>query len=220
MGILGPLGRRVGAEGRVVGVDMDAKQLAGARAYVEEEKLQNVEIRQLDAYDTGLPAESFDFVHVRFVFAPVGRDEELMREMVRLARPGGILGIQESNASSWECYPPDPAWDSLKGAILTAFKRGGGDFNAGQRTFGMLRAAGMEQVQARAGVIGLANGHPYMRLPVLFAGSLRSRILEGDIMSERELDDTIAECERIAADPNTMVVSFMVTQVWGRKGRG
>ena len=33
MGILRPLSRRVGPSGRVVGVDLDAKQLAGARAF-------------------------------------------------------------------------------------------------------------------------------------------------------------------------------------------
>jgi trans-aconitate methyltransferase len=34
MGILDPLSRRVGASGRVIGVDNDQKQLAAARAYV------------------------------------------------------------------------------------------------------------------------------------------------------------------------------------------
>lgn len=53
MGILGPLSRRVGAEGRVVGVDNDPKQLAGARAYAEEAGWANVDV--LDRMRT-LPA--------------------------------------------------------------------------------------------------------------------------------------------------------------------
>ena len=59
----------------MIGVDADAQQLAGATRYVEAEGLANVQVLQRDAYDTGLPAASFDLVHVRFVFAPVGRDE-------------------------------------------------------------------------------------------------------------------------------------------------
>src|SRR5574341_640738 len=49
MGILGPLSRRVGPQGHVVGVDTDAKQLAAARDFVRENQLGNVEILELDA---------------------------------------------------------------------------------------------------------------------------------------------------------------------------
>src|SRR2546422_1615816 len=79
MVILGPLSRRAGAKGEVTGVDMDAKQLDAARAYVTGENLKNVKVLEQDAYNTKLPRESFDLTHVRFVFAPVGRDAGLLR---------------------------------------------------------------------------------------------------------------------------------------------
>jgi SAM-dependent methyltransferase len=220
LGILEPLSRRVGPQGRVVGVDVDAKQLDGARGLVHEAKLANVEILERDAYATGLPRESFDFAHVRFVFAPVGRDEALLSEMLRLTKPGGIVAIQEPDAASWSCLPPHPAWDAVKTAILAAFERGGGDFNAGRRTFAMLRRAGLEDVQIRAAVIALPPGHPYLRLPIQFATSLRSRILDGGLLSQTELDQALADCERIAADPGTAGLTFVVTQVWGRRPAG
>ena len=219
MGLLGPLSRRTGPQGRVVGVDLDAKQLTGAREFVQENQLSNVEILEQDAYHTTLPRESFDLTHVRFVFAPVGKDEELMREIIALTRPGGIVAIQEPDATSWNCYPSHPAWAKLKDAILAAFTRGGGDFNAGQRTFGMLRHAGLEDLQLRAAVIALQDQHPYKRLPIQFAASLRKRILDAGLLSESELDFTIAECEQVANDPKTIVISFVVTQVWGRKAK-
>src|SRR5439155_26841790 len=95
MGILAPRSRRVGAKGEVIGIDMDAKQLDGARAFVTDEDLKNVTVLELDAYNTRLPRESFDLTHVRFVFAPVGRDADLLREMIALTRPGGTIAIQE-----------------------------------------------------------------------------------------------------------------------------
>jgi ubiquinone/menaquinone biosynthesis C-methylase UbiE len=217
MGILGPLSRRVGPGGQVVGVDIDSQQIAAARAFVEQAGLTNVVLQEHDAYASGLPRESFDLVHVRFVFAPAGRDEALLREMLALARPGGMLAIQEPDASSWSCFPPNPVWDRLKGAILTAFAHGGGDFNAGRRTYGMLRRAGLEDVRVRAAAVALQDAHPYMRLPIQFANGLRTRILERGLLNEAELDEAIATCERIAQDPDAFVVSFVVTQVWGRK---
>jgi SAM-dependent methyltransferase len=217
MGILGPLSRRVGPTGQVVGVDLDAMQLAAARAFIQEAGLHNVEIVEQDAYHTAFPRESFDLVHARFVFAPVGRDEELLREMVALTKPGGVVAIQEPDATCWNCFPQHEAWDRLKGAILAAFKQGGGDFDAGQRTYGMLRQAGLEEVRIRAAVVALHNGHPYMRLPIQFATSLRRRILDAGLLTEVELDEALATCEEIAKNPETFVMSFIVTQVWGHK---
>src|SRR5690242_4219585 len=60
LGILGPLSRRVGPHGRVVGVDTDERLLAHARAYIDQQGLQNVELLQRDARETGLPRDSFD----------------------------------------------------------------------------------------------------------------------------------------------------------------
>jgi SAM-dependent methyltransferase len=217
MGVLGPLSRRVGPRGKVIGVEQESKAVAGARELIREQQWTNVEVVEQDAYHTTLERESFDLTHVRFVFAPVGRDEALLNEMLSLTRPGGVLAIQEPDASSWNCYPANAGWATLKAAILDAFARGGGDFNAGQRTFGMLRRAGVEDVQIRASVLALQDQHPYKRLPVQFAVSLRRRILDGGLLSEPELDAAIAECERAAADPQTMVITFVVTQVWGQK---
>lgn len=137
--------------------------------------------------------------------------------MVALTKLGGIVAIQEPDATCWNCFPRHKAWDRLEGAILAAFKQGGGAFNAGQRTYGMLRQAGLEEVRIRAAVIALQNGHPYMRLPVQFATSLRQRILDARLLTEEQLDEALAACEEIASNPETFVLSFIVTQVWGRK---
>src|SRR3954451_24388649 len=84
MGVLRPLSQSVGETGRVVGIDSDATQLAGARSFVAEAGLRNVSIDEGNAFDTGLPAGHFDLVHARFLFAPVGRDAELLNEMLRI----------------------------------------------------------------------------------------------------------------------------------------
>ena len=216
MGILEPLSRRVGAEGHVTGVDTDTKQLAAARKMVEERGLHNVEIMERDAYNTGLPDVSFDFTHVRFVFAPVGRDDQLVAEMLRLTKPGGIIAIQEPDAAPWACYPEHESWKTLRDAIVDAFRKGGGDFNVGRRTYKMLRDAGLEDVKIRAAALALQDQHPYMRSPLQFAVSLRQRILDGGTLSEADLDRLVADCEKIISDPGTVVMSFIVTQVWGR----
>ena len=54
MGILGPLSRRVGARGKVVGMDIDPKLIDAARVLGKEEGWNNVELRDGDALQTHL----------------------------------------------------------------------------------------------------------------------------------------------------------------------
>lgn len=69
-GVTNLLSRRVGRTGRVVGLDNDAEKLAAVRGWAQANGLSNVEFVEGDAYRTGLPRESFDLVHVRFLYLP------------------------------------------------------------------------------------------------------------------------------------------------------
>ncbi len=56
-----------------------------------------------------------------------------------------------------------------------------------------------------------------MRLPIQFATSLRQRILDAGLLTEAELDEALSACEEIAKKPESFALTFIVTQVWGRK---
>lgn len=106
MGILGPLARRAGASGHVVGTDTDPMMLGAAQAYLAEagasaDGSAPVELTQDDVYSSKLPSESFDLVHARFEFCLLGRDAELLAQMLRLTRPGGVVAAQDPDAGSW-----------------------------------------------------------------------------------------------------------------------
>lgn len=216
MGILGLLSRRVGLDGRVIGIDTEPPMLAAARAYIAEEGLTNTALLERDAMDTGLPRASFDFVHERWVLPHVAAPETVLREMIALARPGGIIAVQESDQHSWHFYPPSPKWPRLKEIIEAGFALRS-DINIGRRTYFMLRQAGLEDVRIRAAVLALQNSHPYMRLPVIGATAMRERLAAAGITTDAELDDLLADVEARAKDAETFVITFTVTQVWGRK---
>jgi SAM-dependent methyltransferase len=218
MGILGPLSRRVGSRGKVVGMDIDPTLIDAARVLGQEEGWDNVELREGDARQTHLAPASFDVVHARFLLAPLRQHEAaLLREMLALTRPGGVVALQEPDASSWTFCPAHPTWEKLKDAIIGAYNAGGGDINAGRRTYALLRQAGLENVQIRAAVVALPPAHPFLRAAIQFATSLRQRIIEGRFLTEQELDEAIKACEVSAQDPGIFGVSFLVTQVWGWK---
>ncbi|MGY8668149.1 methyltransferase domain-containing protein [Bradyrhizobium sp. UFLA05-109] len=67
IGIVNLLSERVGAEGSVVGLEREQRFVAMARSEIARRGLQNVEVVQADAMNTGLQRSSFDFVHERLV---------------------------------------------------------------------------------------------------------------------------------------------------------
>jgi ubiquinone/menaquinone biosynthesis C-methylase UbiE len=217
MGILGPLSRRVGPTGQVIGLDL-GRMVEVAREYVAENGLTNVEIVERDAYATSLPRGSFDLVHERLVMAPVSdRSQELLREMYALAKPGGIIATQEPDTHSQNCHPERKAWLRLQELQRAIFVHNGADANQGQHTYAMLRRAGLEDVKVRAGLVALQSGHPYVRHPILFAQELRQKILEARLAEAAELDALVEECEAIARDPDSFFTTLVMVQVWGRK---
>lgn len=217
LGIIGPLSRRVGSTGRVVASDLNPGMLSAARLYAEENALTNIDFIETDAYQSDLPLASFDLVHARFMFAPLGRDDILLNKMIALTRPGGVVASQESDESGYVCYPPEPAWERLKQLTIAAFTRGGGNYSAGRHTYGLFRRAGLEDVQARAACLALPAGHPYRFWPIESAMAFRSRFLEWGLITANDLDQLLLECEHIARNPETFLTSFVVIQAWGRK---
>ena len=114
-GITEPLSRRVGPSGRVVGLDRDAEFLEHARARAAA----NVEFRQGDAFRADFPDGSFDLVHMRFLASTAGDPERLIREAIRLCRPGGAVAMQEPDCDTLNCYPPHPLFASFIDAAIT-----------------------------------------------------------------------------------------------------
>ena len=117
-GITDLLSARVGPSGRVIGLDMNAQFLDHAR----ENAPNNVEFRLGNAYQSDLPAGAFDLVHMRFVASTAGNPEQLLKEAMRLAHPGGIVALQEPDGGTLACYPPHPAWDRLRSVLLAGIR--------------------------------------------------------------------------------------------------
>jgi SAM-dependent methyltransferase len=212
-GITDLLSERVGPGGRVVGLDKDEEFLAYGRAHAPT----NVEFRHSDGYASGLPDGSFDLVHSRFVASTSGKPEILLREALRLARPGGFVALQEPDVSTFACYPPHPAWDRLLAVMLEVFAGVGADVFLAQRLFAMMRAIGLIEVQYRPVVLGIRSTDPMVDHLPATVESLRGTLLGRELISEADFAVALEQCRKHLRDPDTVTRSFMVAQVWGRK---
>jgi ubiquinone/menaquinone biosynthesis C-methylase UbiE len=108
IGILNLLSERVGMGGSVVGLEREQRFVTMARSEIARRGLNNVEIVQGDALNTGLPKAEFDLVHERLVMINVPTREVLLREMISLLRPGGIIALEDVDDISYTCVPLHP----------------------------------------------------------------------------------------------------------------
>jgi SAM-dependent methyltransferase len=192
MGWLRILSRWVSEGGEVLGSDIDERLLQNAGALVQEERLRSVRLLRDDLFSSALPARSFDLVHARFEIAPLGRAREQVEAYRGLLAPGGILVLEDPDSSTWSFEPNAPALERLISYVKRAFTGMGGDFDAGLAEADLLRAHGFQTTTKRH-VVQLEAGHPYLRLPIQFATSLRSRIEA--FVSPQHLSDAMDAAE-------------------------
>jgi SAM-dependent methyltransferase len=117
-GVLDLLAKRVGPSGAVLGIERSPHFVELARRFIHDRGLAQVEVREGDAYDTGLPRASFDGGHMRLVLVNVPEPERIVREMVSLVRPGGWVASFEADYLAHICDPPLPAWTRLVDAFV------------------------------------------------------------------------------------------------------
>ena len=215
IGILGPMSHRVGSRGLVLGLDSNPVCIQAANEFIEQNHLLNAAVLKGDLFNTVLEPNYFNLAHARFVFTQFGCDQLLLDMMIRLTKSGGVIISQESDWTTWNCYPKNPSWQKMRNALIALFEQDGGDINAGQRTYKMFKEANLADVHIRTTIKALPIGHPYRSGMNQMAMSLREAIINSNILTDNEFDEAFAECNEIIDDPGTIVFSYVLCQVWG-----
>jgi ubiquinone/menaquinone biosynthesis C-methylase UbiE len=216
-GILDLLAGRVSPGGRVVGLDADPAHTAMAAEFVSGRALSGVEILTADARHTGLPSGSFDLVHARTLLINLPDPAQVVAEMVRLAKPEGVVAVAEPDTEHALCYPPNRAWDRICAIFRVAFSRNGADPAIGRRVPELFRHAGLTEVgvESRTQMYPPGNSRRTVRLDLVRA--MRRQIVEMGLADEAELDELDAAARPHLEDPRTVVMSGLLFLVWGRK---
>jgi SAM-dependent methyltransferase len=216
-GCLDLLAERVGPRGDVLGIERSPDAVALARKLMRELELTNVEVRRGDARATGLARGGFDVATARLVLVNVPAPEEIVAEAVALVRPGGAVAFHDADYVSHVCDPSLPALDRLLELFHASAQLTGIDLTVGRTLPRLLRQAGLVDVQARPMVSIFPPGHPRRTITLDLVDNVASRWLAQGLTTESELAVLIASLRRHLEDPDTLVMSHLFVQAWGRK---
>lgn len=128
---------------RIIGVDISARMVDRSRERAQREKVTDrVEFKVADAQDLPFEAALFDAVITESVTAFPEDKQKAVNEYVRVTRPGGYVGLNET---SWLKVPPPPevvAWAAQDvGASVKPLTP--------DEWTGLLQAAGLQEISTQ-----------------------------------------------------------------------
>jgi SAM-dependent methyltransferase len=204
----------VGPEGHAVGIDASAAQLAKARALLCPGGT-NTSFVEASATDTGLPPGSFDLVYCRFLLIHLAEPERALAQMHALLKPNGLLVVEDGDLTSAGSEPPSAlgAFADLWGRLGP---RRGVDYTLGRRLFHLVQVAGFAAPEITFNQPVRARGET-KRLLELSVAEAGPAFVEAGLVMAAELERTLAEMHRLAADESVLAVMPRMAQVWARK---
>ncbi len=209
-------------DANVVGVDItppaieDPTTLAGFQT-----RPDNFAFIQTNILDTPLPFadNTFDFTHMRLLFLaiPANRWQDVVRELVRVTRPGGWVELVEGGFSQ----DVGPVSDRFNHWMDALSRKRGIDISQGARVGEFLSEAGLVGVQTRtvALPIGSWGGRAgqMMESDILAVGAaMRGVIIASGLATEEGFDATTAGSRaELASDQYRSTFPFYVA--YGQK---
>ncbi len=199
--------------GRVIGLERDPEQVAGARRLAQDEgDAAGVEFRQADVLEPGLSDEewgTFDLAHSRFVLEHVPEPLRIVRNMMRAVRPGGRIILADDDHDMMRVFPEPPGFQALWRAYIRSYDCNGTDPFVGRKLVALLHQAG---ARPRRNTLIFFGGCAGMDVFDVLAGNIlgvittaRGLILENRLLDERAFNDAVTAFRTWSTRPDAAV---------------
>ncbi|WP_309065829.1 class I SAM-dependent methyltransferase [Microbacterium sp.] len=139
-----------GRVARVTATEIDAGALSLSQALAARNGVTNIDFSVEDVHALSFADDSFDIVHAHQVLQHVGDPVQSLREMRRVAKPGGVVAARDADYAGFIWYPLLPELDDWLRLYRLAARANGGEPDAGRRLLAWARAAGFTDIAATA----------------------------------------------------------------------
>jgi len=211
------IGDIIGKNGRVVGIDINENYIRYCKEQTKQGNVSFVcgDITQYKDFTD----ESFDMVYSRFMFVHLINRINALKHMIRMAKKGGTIIIQELDHSpdSWLSYPKRKSVDTLRNLYVKLVKNAGGDPLAGRKIYKMFVEHHLDASVESYSPCLLMGKEPYNSLGLKIAQSLKPQILSLGLMSQKKYNEMVNDLMEMSRDPHSFVLYARLFSVTGRK---
>ncbi len=200
--------------GRVTGLDFDEHCVELARAAALQLGLE-VEFKAGRASKLDDQAQ-YDLVFGRFLLTHLAAADTALDGMVRAARPGGTVVVEDIQFTGHFSEPACPAFERYLTLYQDVVRRRGGDPNIGPRLLGMCLDAGLTDVEFEVIQPTYRHGEGKQMAAVTME-HIREAVVGAGLASHTEVSQIVAELTDFADDPRTLLSLPRIFQVWGKR---
>jgi ubiquinone/menaquinone biosynthesis C-methylase UbiE len=194
-----------------VGVDFDESLVTYATAHPENPAA--ITFQRDDATKLSFADETFDVVFCRFLLIHMSDPVRVLREMLRVLKPGGFVVAFEADFAYEIAYPPVPALASINKIWHGLFQ----DPYAGRKLVSYFRAAGAREIQAGAAIQLEHDASTMKRVYRLTAEATAPAAVAKGVLTETEAREMIDGLTRLEEDPSSVMMRFPDVWAVGRR---
>lgn len=136
--------------GSVVGIDIERSQIEIAQKHLLEQGISNIQFKVANIYELPFPEASFDSAFVHAVLQHLQNPLKALREINRVLRPGGLIGVRDDDQGGLILAPDNPKMEKLIDLLKKFMRHNGGNPFVGRHHRELLRQAGFINIEATA----------------------------------------------------------------------
>ena len=121
------------APGETIGIDREIRQTKPIATAAAGDGIENLKFEQGDVYRLPYPDASFDVAFASAVLGSLTDAQLVVREMVRVVKPGGIVGLKEFDHGGDMIWPQSPVIERSVEHYHRLRAENGHEPNAGRR---------------------------------------------------------------------------------------
>lgn len=138
--------------GRITALDLSPDILARARRVAEGRGVTTIDFQQGSVYALPFPDRSFDVVHASMVTVHLADPLRAFREMLRVAKPGGVVADRESDLRMWSVHPDSEGMRDFHRFICDQHVKSGGTLDLAPKMVGLALQAGASRAKIQMGM--------------------------------------------------------------------
>jgi SAM-dependent methyltransferase len=209
---------RVGATGRVTGLDNDGRIGREAVEVLRATAAGQFEFIQADAETAGEPPGGpFDLVYARLLLFHLRDPVAMLSKMYAWTRPGGVLLVQDWDSRTMDIVPRPATWAEFERVVYGVFDRAGRDPRIGLKLPLHFTTAGLGEPDG-TDVAGYLR--PLAEVGGLFQGvyqSMRPAGLRMGLTTEAAGQAFVAEIAEAIRDRRGAGMSPLLVSAWKHK---